>query len=126
MRKLVLFLCVAAGAALLFSCASTPAADGPDLATAKNRADSAISKAQSVKADVAVKPDFDKARASYREAQGLEASNQAQAIAKYLESERQALAAHDATLAKRAEAQKQLDKAKSDIKAIEAEAGGKR
>ena len=121
MRKTLLFFSIVVSAIVLFSCASAPAADQVDLATAKGRAGDALAKAKTVNADVAVKADYDMAQTSYKAAQGLEASAEAQAIQGYLECERQALAAHDAALAKREEARRQLDKAKNDIKALEDE-----
>jgi hypothetical protein len=110
--------------ALLFSCGSTPpaATEAVDLTTAKNRADAALAKAKSVKADVSVKADFDKAQAAYTEAGGLASTSGDAAITKYLDAEGLFLVAHDAAVVKREEARKQLDKAKSDIKAVEDEA----
>ncbi|MDR3199860.1 MAG: hypothetical protein LBT68_00245 [Spirochaetales bacterium] len=123
MRKICLVFLTIISVVLLFSCGSAPAAtEVVDLATARSRADDALAKAKSVKADVAVKPDFDKAQAAYTEAGGLEASSGDAAITKYLETEGLFLAAHDAAVTKREEARKQLDKAKSDIKAVEDEA----
>jgi uncharacterized iron-regulated membrane protein len=118
MKKFCLFLLCLAGIVFLFSCASGPATEAVDLTTAQNRAAAALEKAKSVKADVAVKPEFDKAQASYSEAQGMTGEA---AIPKYLEAESLFLAAYDAAVAKRAEAQKQLEKAKADIKAVEDE-----
>ena len=125
MRKALSFLLILISATAFFSCASTPppAEQTVDLATAKSRATDALAKAKAVMADVAVKADYEKAQSSFKEAQGLETSAEAQAIAKYLECERTALASYNAAVAKRDEARKQLDKAKSDIKALETEAG---
>ena len=120
MKKMYLFLVLVylVSIVFLFSCASGPAAETVDLATAQSRAAAALEKAKSVKADVAVKPEFGRAQASYSEAQGM-AGNVA--IPKYLEAEGLFLAAHDAAVAKRTEAQKQLEKARADIKAVEDE-----
>ena len=126
MRKTILFLFVAAGAAFFFSCATAPPAQpAVDLETAKSRADDALAKAKTAQADVAVKAEYDRAERAYNEAKGLEASAEAQAIEKYLECESTALAAYNAAIAKREEARKQLEKAKSDIKALEEAEGGR-
>jgi hypothetical protein len=119
MKKICLVLLFPISFMLLFSCSSTPQAEVVDLATAQSRAADALAKAKSVKADVAVKAEFDRAQASYTEAQGITGDA---AITKYLEAEGLFLAAHDAAVVKRDEARKQLDKAKSDIKALEDEA----
>jgi hypothetical protein len=119
MRRKYIFLC-AALCVLMFSCASAP--DTVDIATAQSRADAAREKAQSVKADLAVKADFARAQAAYGDAEGLLPAGGDPAIAKFLEAESLFLAAHDAAVVKRDEARKQLEKAKSDIKAVEAEA----
>jgi hypothetical protein len=115
MRKTYLFLLSFISIVLLFSCASAPTTE-VDLATAQGRASSAMEKAKSVKADVAVKTEFGRGQTAYTEADGLTGDA---AIPKYLEAEGLLLAAHDAAVAKRDEAQKQLQKAKSDIKALE-------
>ena len=119
MRKVILFLFVAAGAAFFFSCASGPSAETVTLEAAQDRAQAAMEKAKSVKADVAVKTDFAGAMTVYDEAKA--ASGDA-AIPKYLEAEGRFLAAHDLAVTKREEANKQLNKARSDIKAVEDEA----
>ena len=121
MRKMVLFLFVIMGAALLFSCASPP--PPVDVAGPKSRAGEALAKALTANANVAVKADYEKAQALFKEGQGLEATDAAQAVAKYQECERAANGAYNAAVAKREEASKQLEKAKSDIKALETEAG---
>lgn len=120
MKKKYIFLLTVLSAFLLFSCATTP--ETVDLLTAQNRANAAREKAQSVKAELAVKADFDKAQTAYKEAEGLVPAGGSPAIEKFLEAESLFLAAHDAAAAKRDEARKQLEKAKSDIKAVEAEA----
>jgi hypothetical protein len=104
----------------MFSCASAP--DAVDITTAQTRADAAREKAKSVKADLAVKEDFARGQAVYGEAEGLMPAGGDSAVAKFLEAEGLFLAAHDAAVVKRDEARKQLEKAKSDIKAVEAEA----
>ena len=121
MKKFILFLFIAAGAAFLFSCASAPEplVDGVGIEAARSRAQAAMEKAKSAKADVAVKADFAKAETVYNEAGTMEGET---AIRKYLEAEGLFLASHDAAVAKRDEANRQLDKARSDIKALEDEA----
>ena len=119
MRKAILFLFVAVGAAFFFSCASGPPADAVTLEAAQDRAQAAMEKAKSVKADVAVKADYNNAMTVY---DGAKAATGEAAIPQYLEAEGLFLAAHDVAVAKRDEARKQLDKARSDIKALEDEA----
>jgi hypothetical protein len=120
MKKTYIFFLLALSICLLFSCATTP--ETVDPLTAQNRANAAREKAQSVKADLAVKADFDKAQATYKDAEGLLPAGGAPVIEKFLEAEGLFLAAHDAAVAKREEARKQLEKAKSDIQAVETEA----
>jgi len=120
MRKVILFLCMCVGAALLFSCASAPQTDGfaapVSSDAARDKAQAAMEKARSVRADIAVMDDFTTGQATFNLAQSL--SGEA-AIAKYQEAEKLFLAAHDTTVAKREEANKQLEKARNDIKALE-------
>ncbi len=136
MRKLLLILPLF----VLFSCASAPEKPQPEeeavsavqtaavQATAdreKARAVDAMNKAKSVKADVAVKDEYSKAMGVFNEAESLVSAGIDKipaAQAKYLESEKLFLAAHDNTLVKREEALKQLEKAKQDIKNVEKEA----
>lgn len=120
MKKPYMFLLTVVGAFLLFSCATAP--ETVDLMAAQNRAGAAREKAESVKADIAAKDDFEAAQASYKDGEGLLPTGGTAAVEKFLEAERLFLAAHDAAVAKRDEASKQLEKAKSDIKAVEAEA----
>jgi hypothetical protein len=84
-----------------------------DLTTAKARADAAKEKAKAAKADIAVKADYDKGQSAYTEAES------SGGVDKYIEAEKLFLASADAAEAKRAEAQRQIDKAKSDIKEVE-------
>ena len=117
---------------ILFSCKSAPApTDGKDvadkvidIATARSRAVDAMDKAKSIKADVALKDDYNSALDVFNNAEkDAQASGDILAVTnKYLESERLFLAAYDGTRAKREEAQRQLNKAKEDIKRVENEA----
>ena len=120
----------------LFSCASsadkkTGADDSSslygvvkDIATAKSRAVDAMNKAKSVKADVAVKDDYNKALGVFNDAEkdASNPSNELAVINKYLDAEKLFLAAYDSAKAKRDEAQKQINKAKEDINRVESEA----
>jgi hypothetical protein len=119
MKKIFLLLTMLISAVFFFACASTPPAEVATLTSAQDRAEAAMQKAKSVKADVAVKADFNKAHSAYTEAQGMTGET---AIPKYLEAEGLFLTAHDAAVSKREDARKQLEKAKTDIKAVESEA----
>ncbi len=118
----------------LFSCASSPdkgTTDGSsalqeptDMRTAKNRAVDAMNKAKSIKADIAVKDDYNSALAVFNEAEkeAQAATNELATTNKYLEAERLFLAAYENARAKREEATKQLNKAKEDIHQVESDA----
>jgi hypothetical protein len=81
-----------------------------------------MEKAQSVKANVSVKTQYEAAFSLYTEAESLAAAGSAGGIKKYLEAETAFLAAYDEALVKREEAQRQLSRAREAIKAVEADA----
>lgn len=114
MKKLCVFLPVLV---VLFSCASTQT--GP---SGKDLAEQARDKAVSVKAEVAAKDEFAAAQAAFDEAASLESGNKAAAQAKYQEAEGLFNAVYESVKSRRDAAQKELDKARSDIKNVEAEA----
>lgn len=114
MKKLCMLLPLAL---LFFSCASTPS--GP---SGKELAEQAREKALSVKADVAAKNDFAAAQAVFDEAASLEAAGNKAAADKYLEAEAQFTSVYESVKSKRDAAQRELDKARADIKTVEAEA----
>lgn len=124
MKKLFLIIPVIV---LLFSCGSAPETTGESpaketvvsLSDAKARATSALDKAKSIKADVAVKDDFNKAMQAYTQAEGLA---EADAVKKYLEAEGLFTGAYDKAKALRDAALDQLNKAKTEIKTAENEA----
>lgn len=135
MKKLLLLLPIL----VLFSCASAPdkgsvteetqtvqnitAAQNADME--KNRATDAMNKAKSVKAEVAVKEEFNKALGIYNEANSLASAGGESiktAAAKYIESEALFLASYEKAKVKKEEAMKQLEKAKADIKNVEDDA----
>jgi hypothetical protein len=109
---------------VLFSCASKPPAQqqGVDLSAAKNRAVAARTKAQSVKAEVAVKEAYTRAQMTFDTAETQEIAGQAAAGETYLEAEKYFLAAFTDADAKRTEAQRQLNLAKDAIKGVESDA----
>jgi hypothetical protein len=122
MKKILIFLPFVV--LFLFSCASSPEPkdDGKlygapiDIGTAKERAVDARDKAKSIKADVAVKDDFSKA---------LDVFNEAEAnptIEKYLEAETLFLASYESARVKKEEAQRQMNKARDDIRQVEVNA----
>jgi len=120
----------------LFSCKSAPAPTDNviygapatekaiDIATAKSKAVDAMEKAKSIKADVAVKDEYNSAFDVFNDAEkeAQTASNLLVAADKYLEAERLFLAAYESARAKKEEAQRQLNKAKEDIRQVEDEA----
>jgi hypothetical protein len=121
--------------AVLLSCASAPAPEAPveapvpppethtadtpaDSSAEKNRALEAMNKARSVKAEVAVKAVFDEAMTIYNRAESLASSGSA-AGNTYLEAEKNFLAAYEAALAKREQAERQLALAREAVKQAE-------
>jgi hypothetical protein len=138
MKKSVFVCGLLISLGLLFSCGSTPPAEAPEpppqaqgsppkrepanFEEAQARAKSAMEKAQSIKANVSVKTQYEAAFSLYTEAESLAAAGSANGIKKYLEAETAFLAAYDAALAKREEAQRQLSRAREAIKAVEADA----
>ncbi len=131
MKKLLLLLPIL----VFYSCASAPEKAVEPVAAPvvqpapvitadmeKGRATDAMNKAKSVKAEVAVKKEFDSAMSIYNEANTLAAAGGEKvktAAAKYLESETLFLAAYENAKVKKEEAMKQLEKAKADIKNVE-------
>ena len=111
---------------ILFSCKSTPKSGEEivDLATAKGRAVAAMEKAKSIKADVALKDEYNNALNVFDDAEKTAQTSKDEPvlIAKYLEAEKLFLNSYEGTRAKRDEAQRQLNKAKEDIKRVENEA----
>ena len=114
--------------ALFISCGSAPETTAPatpppaatvNLADAKARAASALDKAKSIKADVAVKADFDKAMQVYNQAAN---AVEADAVKQYLDAETQFLDTYNKAKTMRDAAMDQINKAKSDIKSAEDEA----
>jgi len=130
MRKILLVLPFL----ILFACSSTPESGSSDgsstsdkpstVAEARDRAATAMDKAKSIKADVAVKDEYNNALSAFNEAEDMNKSNAGQesVIDKYMEAERLFLAVYDDALAKREEALKQMEKADSEIKEVEDEA----
>jgi len=104
-------------ALLFFACSTTQTGTSN-----KELADLARDKALSVKADVAAKSDFAAAQAAYDQAAALEAAKDKTADAQYAEAEKKFTAVYEKVKAQRDTAQKELDKAKADIKAVETEA----
>jgi hypothetical protein len=122
MKKTLGFILLVA-ALVLASCASKPPAQSDtviDAAAARSRAQAAMDKAKSVKADVAAKALFSSATDTFNKADS--AGAEALVIDAYLASEKQFLAAYEEANAKRAEAQRQLDLAKNAIKSVEDDA----
>jgi hypothetical protein len=83
-----------------------------------------MEKAKAIKADVAVKEDFNKGLTAFNEGESLSASSSDESVtaSKYIEAEELFLAAYNSAAAKREAALNQLNKAKEDIKTVEAEA----
>jgi hypothetical protein len=98
--------------------ADTPADSSADSSAEKNRALEAMNKARSVKAEVAVKAVFDEAMTIYGRAESLVASGSAAGNV-YLEAEKNFLAAYEAALAKREQAERQLALAREAVKQAE-------
>jgi hypothetical protein len=139
MKKNVLILFLAIALGTLFSCGSAPPAAPPaspplpqtppradpppqqteDFAEARVRAVNAMEKAKSVKADVSVKAQYAIAVSAFTEAESLAASLSPGSIKKYLEAETAFLLAHDQSLVKREEAERQLARAQEAIKTAE-------
>ncbi|MDX9800403.1 MAG: hypothetical protein RBT69_03590 [Spirochaetia bacterium] len=134
MKKLLLLLPIL----FLYSCASAPekavepvvaaVVEPAQVFTAdkeKTRATEAMNKAKSVKAEVAMKDEFNKALGIYNEANTLVSAGGEKvktAAAKYLESEALFLAVYEKSKIKREEAVKQLEKAKAAVKNVEEDA----
>ncbi|MDR0720259.1 MAG: hypothetical protein LBF78_11550 [Treponema sp.] len=79
--------------------------------------------AKSVKADVAIKDEFNRALEIFNKAESSEASHSVPAAAKqYREAEKIFLDAYNKAVAKRDEAQRQLTLAREAIKSVEADA----
>jgi hypothetical protein len=120
--------------AVFFSCKSAPspepgsppssAVEQPAGVSAdRNKAVEAMNLAKSVKADVAVKDDFNRALGIFNKAESLAASGSVPAaVDQYREAARLFLDAHKQAAAKRDEAQRQLTLARDAIKAAEADA----
>ncbi len=111
--------------ALLISCGTTsgttekPGDTVVTLSDAKARAMSAIDKAKSIKADVAVKDEFNQAMQVFNNA---ESSAEADAIKLYLQAEGLFTDAYNKAKVMRDAALDQLNKAKTEIKSAEDEA----
>ncbi|MCL2792038.1 MAG: hypothetical protein FWD87_03010 [Spirochaetaceae bacterium] len=115
----------------LFSCRSAPAPAEPvpdvravpavGVDEARNRAVNAMERARSIRADVAVRDDFNSALALFNEAEGepRTAGNLQNLVNKYFDAERLFLAAHENTRVMREEAQRQLNRAREDIRQVE-------
>jgi hypothetical protein len=125
--------------AVFFSCKSAPApvtepepqplppvsAAEPkaDVSADRSKAVEAMNLAKSVKADVAVKDEFNRALGIFNNAESLAASNSVSSAAdQYREAEGLFLDAHKEALAKRDEAQRQLALAREAIKSVENDA----
>jgi hypothetical protein len=128
MKKILWMLSLAAVLAALWSCASgKPAQTGTppvkiDISTARARAQAAMDKAKTAKADIAVKEMFNTAMDTWNTAESRASSSPDQALDMYLNAEKQFLAAHDEANVKKAEAQRLLDLARSAIKGVEDDA----
>jgi hypothetical protein len=129
MRKLIWLLPLA----IFFSCKSapepaplqpvSPVEQQTDASADRNKAVEAMNLAKSVKADVAVKDEFNRALGVFNDAESLAASNSVPAAGdKYREAEKLFLDAHKQAVAKREEAQRQLTLAREAIKAVENDA----
>jgi hypothetical protein len=92
--------------------------------TDRGRATEAMDKAKSLKADVAVKKEFEAAQALFDEAEALSAESEEEAAQKYLEAEIQFNTAYEDAVAKREEALRQLNLARDAIKSVEDAARG--
>ncbi|QQO08630.1 hypothetical protein [Breznakiella homolactica] len=119
MKKL---LCIVPVLLLFFSCASSPSPESgaADAAASKDRAVKAMEDARSIKANVAVKDEFDAA---------MDAFNQGEAIAtgdaaaeKYREAERLFISSYNKAKTQRDAAMDQLNRAKLEIKGAEDDA----
>jgi hypothetical protein len=91
--------------------------------TERSQASEAMNKAKSLKADVAVKKEFEEAQALFDEAEALSTKSEEEAAEKYREAEAQFNAAYNDAIAKRDEAQRQLNLALDAIKSVEDAAG---
>jgi hypothetical protein len=101
---------------------SPPPPPSTDGAAERNRALEAMNKAKSIKADIAVKDEFNAAQNLFDEGEALLASSSGGAAQKYLEAETRFLAAYDSAYAKREEALRQLNLARQAIKSVEDDA----
>ena len=133
MKKILLVL----ASVLLFSCASAPEKPVEEetvieevqkpisITEIRNKAYSAMEKALSIKANVAVKDDYKAAEKMFNDAEALDASNPeaaAKASLIYLDAETAFNTVYDTAYEKRENARKELEMAKGDIKAAEDEA----
>lgn len=132
MKKILLVL----ASVMLFSCASAPekpveeetVKEVPEklsITEIRNKAYSAMEKALSIKANIAVKDDYKAAEKMFNDAEALDASNPeaaARASLIYLDAETAFNTVYDAAYEKRENARKELEMAKGDIKAAEDEA----
>jgi hypothetical protein len=121
--------------AVFFSCKSAPSPEPQpspssnaveqqaDVSADRSKAVEAMNMAKSVKADVAVKDDFNRALEIFNNAESLAASGSVPAaVDQYHEAERLFMDAHSRAVVKRDEAQRQLTLAREAIKAVEEDA----
>ena len=132
MKKILLILI----SIVLFSCASAPeqpveepvkeeVKETMSVTELRNKAYSAMEKALSIKANVAVKEDYAAAEKMFNDAEALDASNPesaAKAALIYMDAETAFNSVYDKAAEKKENALKELEKAKEDIKAVEKEA----
>ena len=132
MKKILLILI----SIVLFSCASAPeqpveepvkeeVKETMSVTELRNKAYSAMEKALSIKANVAVKEDYAAAEKMFNDAEALDASNPesaAKAALIYMDAETAFNSVYDKAAEKKENALKELEMAKEDIKAVEKEA----
>ncbi len=133
MKKILLLLITI----VMFSCASAPeqppveqpepeAVQKPvSITDVRNRAYSAMEKALSIKANIAVKDEYSEAKKMFDNAEALDASDPeaaAKAALIYLDAETAFNTVYDTAFTKRENASKELQMAKDDIKAVEEDA----
>ncbi len=133
MKKILLILL----SIILFSCASAPekpveeepvaeeVKEKVSITEIRNKAYSAMEKALSIKANVAVKEDYAQAEKMFNDAEALDASDPeaaAKAALIYLDAETAFNTVYEKAYEKRENALKELEMAKNEIKAVEEEA----
>jgi hypothetical protein len=125
MKKVFVLIPIVISVFLMISCGSAPAAvteptpsgSTVDVSEARNRAAASREQALSIKAEVAVKPDFDNGETVFNSAETA-----ADPVAAFLEAERLFTAAYDKAKVLRDAAMNELQKAQAEIKTAEDEA----